>query len=84
MHVSASEVDQSICLQVVDEGSGIPATDRPRIFEKFYRGSNVTAEGSGLGLAIAATLLHGGDISVAPGARNGTIVTITLPIAPRS
>ena len=55
--------------------------DQSRIFDKFYRGSNVEAGGSGLGLTIAASIVraHGGDISVGPGSTSGTVVTIRLP-----
>src|SRR5512138_817907 len=46
-----SEGDQLI-LKVTDAGPGIPADDQPRIFDKFYRASNINndVEGSGLGL----------------------------------
>jgi signal transduction histidine kinase len=42
-------------IDVTDTGLGIPPEDRDRIFERFYRGRNVTAAtGTGLGLAIAS------------------------------
>ena len=69
---------------VEDEGRGIPAELRERVFEKFFRG---TAEGQGrgvgLGLAIARGLVasHGGNIWITSGKENrGTRVAFTVPI----
>ena len=53
-------------LEVRDQGPGIDASDLPRIFERFYRGSRATAvPGSGLGLAIVAQVMtaHGGEVA---------------------
>lgn len=78
------EAGDHLILQVSDEGIGIPATDLPRLFESFHRGSNVgNRQGSGLGLSIvkhAVDLHHGKiDVSSIPGA--GTRFTISLPIS---
>jgi signal transduction histidine kinase len=54
-----------VILTITNTGSAIPADEQPRVFERFYRGSNVMAEGiegTGLGLSIAhwiATAHHG-------------------------
>jgi two-component system NtrC family sensor kinase len=78
-----SEGDQLI-LFVKDEGPGIPVADQPRIFDKFYRGSNVTDEvtGSGLGLAIVKTIVdnHQGRIWVESAEGKGSSFFIVLPI----
>lgn len=71
---------------VEDEGSGLPAHEMPRIFEKFYRGSHARAStrGTGLGLWIANAFLaaSNGRIAAATRAdRSGTILTIELPAA---
>ena len=52
-------------LEVCDEGPGIPAAERERVFQRFTRGAT-SAGGTGLGLAIArwAVELHGGAIEV--------------------
>jgi two-component system sensor histidine kinase TctE len=42
-------------IEICDEGPGIPAVDRERVFERFFRGSVPAGTGVGLGLAIAAT-----------------------------
>ena len=78
-----AEGDQ-IILKISDNGPGIPAEDQPHIFDKFYRGSNITENitGSGLGLAIVKSIVdsHQGRIWVesAPGA--GTSFFIVLPV----
>lgn len=73
-----------LVLQVGDEGIGIPASDLPRLFESFHRGSNVgNRQGSGLGLAIVkhAVDLHHGKIEVASTPGAGTRFTVSLPIS---
>ncbi|AYQ28216.1 MULTISPECIES: PAS domain S-box protein [unclassified Polaromonas] len=73
-----------LILQVSDEGIGIPATDLPRLFESFHRGSNVgNRQGSGLGLAIVkhAVDLHHGKIDVASTPGAGTRFTVSLPLS---
>jgi two-component system sensor histidine kinase KdpD len=78
----------SICLQVLDEGEGIPEPDLERVFDKFYRvpkGDQVRA-GTGLGLAISRGFVEAmqGTISAASRTdRAGAIFTIKLP-APES
>ena len=53
-------------LEVEDNGPGIPAAERDRVFERFYRGMNAAADGSGLGLAIARDVCtaHGAEIEL--------------------
>jgi len=70
-------------LQVRDRGHGIPAADLPRVFERFYRGSNVAelTAGNGLGLAVARQIVeqHGGTIYIDSAPGEGTIVSLRLP-----
>jgi two-component system heavy metal sensor histidine kinase CusS len=77
-------------LIVEDEGNGVSADDRPRVFERFFRGAAAragSAGGSGLGLSIADVIARrlGGTISLespaGPAAALGTRVTVSLPIA---
>jgi signal transduction histidine kinase len=65
---------------VIDTGAGIPAEDLPRIFDRFWHGSE--GGGSGLGLAIARGIVeaHGGRIE-ASSAGAGSTFTFTLPVA---
>jgi two-component system, OmpR family, sensor histidine kinase KdpD len=77
--------EDSVCVQILDEGDGIPAGDLERIFDKFYRvqkGDQVRA-GTGLGLAIARGFVEAmqGTISAANRSdRPGAVFTIRLPI----
>ncbi|MGH8714797.1 MAG: ATP-binding protein [Casimicrobiaceae bacterium] len=75
-------------LDVIDEGPGISAADRPHIFESFYQGKTAPEgriKGSGLGLAIAHeyTLAHGGRIELLDRAdgRRGAHFRLRLPLA---
>ena len=78
-----AEADQLI-LQVVDNGLGIPQTDQPYIFDKFYRASNIPddTQGSGLGLAIVKSIVekHQGRVWVNSQPGNGSCFTVVLPI----
>ncbi|MCX5439572.1 HAMP domain-containing histidine kinase [Streptomyces sp. NBC_00569] len=84
---------ESLDLEVLDEGPGIPRSEWHRVFERFNRGGHVKGAahgpgsdgGTGLGLAIArwAVDLHGGRIGVAESAR-GCRIQVTLPGLPRT
>lgn len=68
-------------IQVTDEGIGIPSRDKKRIFEPFYRASNVEKiPGSGLGLVVVKEFvqLHGGVVYCKSQALKGTTFTIEL------
>ena len=69
---------------VTDDGSGIPETDLPHLFSRFYRGRNATAQpGNGLGLAIvqAIAAAHGGTVG-AENTHRGARFTLRLPQEP--
>jgi signal transduction histidine kinase len=74
-------------VEVVDDGTGVPAQERERVFEPFYRGGEDGAarssDGAGLGLAISRAIVeaHGGRIWLEPAAPRGTRVRFTLPAA---
>lgn len=69
--VEADGSDGAARVSVNDDGPGIPADERQRVFERFYRGSTGrgTSPGTGLGLAIAAELARrwGGDVALREG-----------------
>jgi PAS domain S-box-containing protein len=71
-------------IRVIDTGLGIPADEQKRIFERYYRASNVPAhvEGTGIGLAAARQIirLHGGDIEITSTEGAGTEVVLRLPL----
>ena len=73
-------------LEVLDEGPGIPAEQRMRVFERFYRvdAARSNGGGAGLGLAIARWIveLHGGRIRAEEHAPHGSRMVVELPSAP--
>ncbi|MCW2868222.1 MAG: Signal transduction histidine kinase [Marmoricola sp.] len=73
-------------VRVTDNGIGIPAADRGRVFDSFFRSSTSgDYPGTGLGLAICARAVerHGGRISARPGPDGqGTTMILTLPHDP--
>jgi len=76
--------DDSIQLTVRDTGSGIPAGELPRLFERFHRIEGTarrTNEGTGIGLALVQELvkLHGGTVSATSVEHQGTTFTIAIP-----
>jgi two-component system sensor histidine kinase KdpD len=79
----------SVSLQILDEGEGIPPSDLEHIFDKFYRaqkGDHVRA-GTGLGLAIArgfVEAMHGTLTAANRTDAHGAVLTITLPVPPHS
>ena len=85
--LSAARRDDRILLSVADEGPGIPDTDLPRVFERFYRVDKARSHsardpgGTGLGLAIVKHLvgLHGGVVHVANRPGGGALFTVELP-----
>jgi two-component system sensor histidine kinase KdpD len=84
--ITAEKRGDAILLAVIDQGPGIPAADRERIFDMFYRvrAGDAQNRGTGLGLAIARGILeaHGGTIRALPGpAKLGTRIEIELPLS---
>jgi len=71
-----------VILEVSDNGPGIPLEDQPHVFEKFYRGSNLSeqTQGTGLGLSIVKSIVekHQGRVWVESSPR-GTTFTVILP-----
>jgi len=72
-----------LILEVADNGPGIPLEDQPHVFEKFYRGSNVSDEtqGTGLGLSIVKSIAekHQGRVWL-ESAPHSTTFTVILPV----
>ena len=67
-------------LVVSDNGPGVPAADRDKLFMPYY---STKGRGSGLGLAIVRRIVaeHGGGIDVGDGTPTGTVFTVELPAA---
>lgn len=83
----AGDGSRLVEVEVVDDGAGVPAAERERVFEPFYRGGEDgtarSSDGAGLGLAIARAIVeaHGGRIWLEPAVPRGTRVRFTLPAA---
>jgi signal transduction histidine kinase len=76
-------------IDVTDTGVGIDASELPRIFDRFYRGSRANearGSGSGLGLAIVRSIvdMHHGSIAVDSQLGTGSRFTVLLPRDPRA
>jgi two-component system, OmpR family, phosphate regulon sensor histidine kinase PhoR len=74
--------NENLIFQIEDTGIGILPVDRKRIFEPFYRGSNIAGtSGLGLGLAIAQNFvcLHGGKIALESQEKIGSTFAVIIP-----
>lgn len=76
--------ESGVLVEVSDDGPGIPATDRERVFDRFVRldqGRSRTSGGTGLGLAIVREIVtaHHGRVTIGESACAGTTVTVQLP-----
>lgn len=74
-----------LALAIADGGSGIPASELPHIFDKFYRLHHPQQNsGAGLGLSICKGIMeaHGGVITARNRADGGAIFTVYLPLEP--
>jgi len=88
--MAAHRSGRSVVITVSDQGPGIPETDLPRVFERFYRVDKARSRsdrdpgGTGLGLAIVRHLveLHGGRVTAANGRQRGAVFTVELPDGP--
>ncbi len=83
-----AEPDGGARIEVVDTGVGIPESEMPLIFDRFYRGTELNearSTGSGLGLSIVKSIvdLHHGTIVVESRAGHGSRFVVTLPRDPR-
>lgn len=82
--VRLSEGPASVEIQVRDWGIGLPAAERDRVFEGFYRtaeGGRHNLQGVGLGLKIVKHIMiaHGGSVRVEPAPDRGTIFYLVFP-----
>ncbi len=81
--IDLSVVEDTLLLQVKDNGIGIPKELQSKIFERFFRvdsSRSSAVEGSGIGLAIVAAIVekYHGQLSVADNQPQGTIFTVQL------
>jgi PAS domain S-box-containing protein len=85
IEVSLRRADAAIELTVSDTGTGIPAEEMPRLFERFHRVKGARGrshEGSGIGLALVQELvkLHGGSVRVESKVDRGSRFIVSIPL----
>ncbi len=83
IYFSLTRCDRGVSLQIQDSGIGMPESDQERLFEPFFRGSNVgDIPGAGLGMTTVKSLvdLHGGEMDWVSQLDIGTVVTIRIPV----
>jgi len=83
VNISLKAEGDQVIFQVTDNGPGIPVEDQAHIFDKFYRGKNISKQqGSGLGLAIVKSIVdaHQGRIWVESTEGQGSSFFIVLPV----
>ncbi len=81
MHVELTARRHGAVLEIADNGPGIPAAERTRLFDRFYRVPGTVQEGSGLGLAIVKRVadLHGATVEVGDADGGGARFTVDFP-----
>jgi signal transduction histidine kinase len=82
--IRVRDLDDSVCVEIEDDGPGISADDLPRVFERFFRSDRSDRRrggGVGIGLALAKELveLHGGQIGVESELGRYTIFSFEIP-----
>ncbi|MBF6170759.1 HAMP domain-containing histidine kinase [Nocardia blacklockiae] len=87
VRVAVRRAGDTVVLEVSDDGPGIPADDRERVFRRFVRLDDARSRdegGAGLGLAIVRDVVdrHGGEIRVDDGPAGGARFTVVFPAAP--
>jgi two-component system OmpR family sensor kinase len=85
VEVTVRALEGSAVLEVADHGRGLPAAERARVFEPFYRsdaGRSRDRGGAGLGLSIVAAVVaaHAGQVEVLDTPGGGATFRVTLPI----
>jgi two-component system phosphate regulon sensor histidine kinase PhoR len=83
--VRVGKSDGSVDLSVKDQGIGIPLSEQPKIFDKFFRGSTPSIRrirGSGIGLAITKHVaeMHGGEVLLESEPGKGSLFTLKIPV----
>jgi len=83
LRISAGVADGDVCFSVRDSGSGIPADDLPRLFDRFWQADRADQRGAGLGLSIAKAIVtaHEGAIGVTSTEGGGSSFYFDLPTA---
>ena len=81
--IGLERTDQAAIVYVDDDGVGIPASERERVFEPFVRlASDANGKGAGLGLALVKRIVtqHGGTVDVQTSPLGGCRIRTTWPL----
>lgn len=80
VQLAVSTSAEAVQITIDDNGSGVPESERARVFERFSRGSTASHSGSGLGLALVAQQaeLHGGTASLETSPLGGARLVLRL------
>ncbi len=83
IRVRVYPTDSQAVLEVEDTGVGIPPSELPFIFRRFYRASTASGEGSGVGLSFVRQVVeaHGGHVEATSSVGQGSLFRIALPLA---
>jgi two-component system, OmpR family, sensor kinase len=90
VELTLSEKDGQACVEVGDDGPGIPPRMRSQVFDRFVRGSGpadtARGAGTGLGLAIVSAVAasHGGTVEAAESRSGGALLRARIPLAEAS
>lgn len=83
--VAAQRTENTIVIQISDSGIGIPETELPFIFDRYYQSAatdKLHSQGIGIGLSLVRefTVLHGGDVTATSHVNGGSCFTVQIPI----
>jgi len=82
--VTISSKDAAVVMSIADDGCGIPRSEQPKLFERFFRSSSTNhLPGTGLGLTVVRSIVeaHGGSITCSSDEGMGTTFTLSLPVS---
>lgn len=82
LEILTHETDEMVIISFSDTGEGIPAEEKPRIFDPFYT-TKTTGTGLGLSISYQSIKLHGGTIDVDSNLGKGSTFIINLPVIPQ-
>lgn len=85
IRVTTKKIDQSLLLEISDDGEGIPDNQKEKLFEMFYTCNNLKGDsrrGLGLGLALCKSIIeaHEGSIKIVDNYPKGSVFAISLPL----
>jgi len=87
IEIAARRSAREVIVTVADRGMGIPASSLPHLFQRYFRGSNVSGVvGTGIGLYLVKVVveLHGGSVEAQSREDQGSRFTVRLPIESRA